>query len=236
MNIPDLSYNPAARIEARFMGIDRRPLLIIDSVLRYPEQLVKYAVEHGQFRTPHGTSYYPGMNGVLPQNYGTTLLPALRPILEGVFFIPRDKPVSLDSYFGLATYDVKALKPEQCVPHFDSSNPFRVALIHFLFKKPYGGTAFFRHLPTMYESVAGERFKPYCAQVTQELETLVTPQAYVSTETPRYSQIDYVEGIYNRLIAFSTTSLHSGILNEVELSTDPDVGRLTANCFVEVCN
>jgi hypothetical protein len=232
--LPDFSFNPSARIEGRFFGFERQPLLIIDDVLRHPEQMVDYAVQRGGFKAPLTGSYYPGLNGDLPRGYGPQLTQALRPLLEKGFGVPRDAELTWEGFFGLTTYAPHELEPLQCVPHFDSSNPYRLAIVHYLCGSPYRGTAFFRHLPSGYESISYNRFEPYKTRVEAELRDAPPPQAYVDAQTRHYQQIDYVEAAFNRVAVYRTTSLHAAIMAGGELSRDPAAGRLTANSFIQV--
>jgi hypothetical protein len=231
--LPDLTFNPAARVQARRIGTERQPLLVIDNVMCHPDQMVRYAVQFGDFKRPPEGSYYPGVNGEVPPGYGPALVQALRPLLHKVFGIPQSATLIHEGFFGLTTTPPQALQPLQTVPHVDSSNPYRLAMVHYFCGEPYRGTAFFRHLTTAFESVDYRRFDTYRDTVGRELETLETPRAYVDRDTPRYKQIDYVEAMFDRLAVYRTTSLHAAVMTGAELSDDPAVGRLTANSFIQ---
>ena len=230
---PDLSFNPNARIQARYLGAEHQPLLVIDNVLSHPGDMVRYAVERADFRSPPPGSYYPGLNGDLPADYGPSLVRALRPLLAKGFGIPENAIMTHEGFFGLTTAAPGDLQPLQTIPHFDSSNPYRLAMVHYFCGAPYQGTAFFRHLPTAFESIDFRRFDAYRDQVEHELATHDTPQAYVDRLTPRYQQIDYVEAVFDRLAVYRTTSLHAAVMSGAELSADPASGRLTANSFIQ---
>jgi hypothetical protein len=232
--LPDFSFNAAARIQGRYIGFERQPLLIIDDVLQHPEQMTQYAAAHGGFAAPLTGSYYPGLNGALPEGYGAALIGALRPLLEKGFGVPRNAVLTYEGFFGLTTYAPEQLEPLQCIPHFDSSDPHRLAIVHYLCGAPYKGTAFFRHLPSGYESIGHARFDLYRRRVEAELAAESPVRAYVDETTPRYKQIDYVEAAFNRLAVYRTTSLHAAVMAGGELSADPAVGRLTANSFIQV--
>jgi hypothetical protein len=231
--VPDLTFNPEARIQGRYIGKERQPLLVIDNVLKHPESMVRYAAEQSVFQTPSERSNYPGLNGDLPPNYAPELARALRPLLRQGFGIPETEDISCQGFFGLTTAQAGELRPVQCIPHSDSPNPYRLAILHYFCGQPYGGTAFFRHLPTGFESVDRQRYAYYRNTVENELAVFDTPLAYAGSSTPRYQQIDYVDAVFDRLVVYRTTSLHSGIMNDAELRTDPATGRLTANTFIE---
>jgi hypothetical protein len=230
---PDLTFNPDARIQGRYIGSERQPLLVIDDVLKHPESIVRYAAEQSVFQAPPGRSNYPGLNGNLPPLYVAELVRALRPLLHSGFGIPQSAEVTCQGFFGLTTARPDALAPVQSIPHCDSPNPYRLAILHYFCGEPFCGTAFFRHLPTGFESVDDRRSTYYRNTVENELAVFGVAPAYASPSTPRYRQIDSVDAVFNRLVVYRTTSLHSAIMNNAELTSDPATGRLTANSFVE---
>lgn len=233
MNFPDLSFNPAARIEGRHIGAENQPLLIIDNVLRHPQQMVDYAADHGQFAAPPEGSYYPGRNGVLPPDYGPSLVTALRPLLARGFGIPASQRLSYEGFFGLTTFAAETLDPLQTIPHFDSTNPYRLAMVHYFCAAPFQGTAFFRHEPTGYEFIDSARLEDYRTHVDAELKQ-ETRRTYADEATPRYRRTDYVEAVFDRLAVYRTTILHAGMMGGAVLTNDPKTGRLTANSFIEI--
>ncbi len=231
--VPDLTFNPDARIQGRHIGKERQPLLIIDNVLKYPETLVDYAVGQSVFRPPAGRSSYPGLNGDLPPDYGPELVRALRPLLQQGFGVLERESLSWQGFFGLTTAHAGDLQPLQRIPHCDSPKPHRLAMVHYFCGAPFRGTAFFRHITTGFEAVDHRRYDGYRDIVESELAASAPPQAYVDGSTPHYEQIDYVDAVFNRLAVYRTTSLHSAIMDGGELSPDPATGRLTANSFIE---
>ncbi len=230
---PDLTFNPRARIDARSVGDERMPLLVIDNVLQHPEQMVEFAVAHGNFAPPPKGSYYPGLNGALPPAYGRSLVSALRPLLAQIFGISEKERLSYEGFFGLSTLSGKQLEPLQTIPHFDSDNPRRLAMVHYFCGAPFRGTALYRHLPTGFETVDSRRVGRYRQHVFAELEN-APRHDYIEDETQHYIQIDCVPAQFNRLAVYSTTSLHSALLGGAPLTGDPRTGRLTANSFIEI--
>lgn len=233
-SVPDLTFNPDARIQGRYIGRERQPLLVIDNVLKHPETMVRYAAEQSVFQPPSERSNYPGLNGGLPPDYVGELARALRPLLHKGFGIPEQAYLSCQGFFGLTTTRPGDLRPLQRIPHCDSPNIHRLAIVHYFCGAPYGGTGFFRHLPTGFESVDHRRYNHYRDTVEAELAVSEIPAAYANPSTPQYEQIDYVDAVFDRLAVYRTTSLHSACLNDAELSPDPESGRLTANSFIEV--
>ncbi len=226
---PDMTFNPGARIQGRYIGSERQPLLVIDNVLKHPQTLVRYAVEQSVFGAPSDKSNYPGLNGNLPPQYGPALVQALRPLLHKGFGIPESETLHCSGFFGLTTTAPGELRPLQRIPHGDSQNPYKLALVHYFCGAPYRGTAFFRHIPTGFESVDHRRYDHYRQTVETEVATSETGDT-----VGLYEQIDHVEAVFDRLAVYRTTSLHSAMMDGAAFTQDPATGRLTANSFIEI--
>lgn len=224
--------NTAARFIHRSMGREGQPLVVIDDVLQDPQTLVDHACALS-FSPPPG-GYYPGLNAELPLDYVTGLTTGLRPLLEQVFGLPAARPVDLSGYFGLATQAAEALQPVQTLPHHDSTDPRQLAIVHYLARGAQGGTGFYRQNATGFESVDSARQPAYAAACAEQLAHRDAPALHVGPQTPGYTQIDASEALFNRLIVYRTTSLHSGLLEASSLTNDPATGRLTANVFVRL--
>lgn len=234
-DFPDPVFNNNARVSVRRIGREMQPLIIVDDVLVNPEVMVDFARDRASHEAPPEGSYFPGSNGKLPPAYGTRLTITLRPALERVFGLPRGASLSHEGFFGIATTPAEALQPLQTVPHFDSLDPHRIAMVHYFCGAPYDGTAFFRHTATGYETVDARRSEPYRRQVFEEMEVLNRDGlAHVRRDMPYFEEIEYVEPVFNRLAIYRTTSLHAGILGHSALAPSPAEGRLTANSFIAV--
>ncbi|MEI9902982.1 MAG: DUF6445 family protein [Asticcacaulis sp.] len=228
-----IGLNPAARIDLRQIGRERQPLLVIDDVLSDPDALVDMA-KAADWQKPRHTQY-PGLNAPLPAAYSHAVIRALRPLLQRGFGIPAHRQLNFFGFFALATQSPNQLQPIQKIPHRDSPDPFRIAMVHYLCRGQTGGTAFFRHQATGFESVDFERRETYDRTAAGELalggDRLTR---HVTAETPNYEQVDFAAMAFNRLVVYRSHVLHSGLLDESVLSEDPATGRLTANSFLEV--
>lgn len=225
--------NAHARIDLRRIGHEGHPLLIIDDALAQPEELIGQALK-AEFSPPDHTRY-PGLNAPLPAAYSQTVMTALRPMLERGFGIPRHLPLRFFGFFALATRAAEDLEPIQKVPHHDSPDPFRIAMVHYLCRNQKGGTGFFRHTATGFEGVDAGRRPAYVEQAAAELEAVKDRLTHhVTVDTPNYEMIDRADIVFNRLIVYRSHVLHAGLLDEATLSDDPATGRLTTNSFIEV--
>ncbi len=230
---PPLRISPDARMEMRRVGREGHPLLIIDDAISQPERLVEAAFV-APFERPAHTRY-PGLNAPLPEFYGRGILNAVNPLLARGFGMPANLRKTMFGFFALATQAPEELEPIQKVPHHDSPDPFRIAMVHYLCQDVAGGTGFFRHKATGFEGVDARRRPEYVRLAAAELEEASGRLTHhVTDETPNYELIDFAELKFNRLIIYRSHVLHSGLLEGAVLTDDPRTGRLTANSFIDI--
>jgi hypothetical protein len=224
-----IQINPAARVQLRHYGEELNPLLVIDDVLLNPEQLVETAAQT-PFSAPEAT-FYPGLNAPLPPTYLQTLLPILRPSLMRAFDIGEGRLLSR-AFFALSTLRVEDMQPLQKIPHYDQPDPRCLAMVHYLGRDQVGGTGFFRHVPTGFESIDRTRREAYMAMVASELDTLGDRlTGYTGPDTPNYELLETVAPKFNRLVIYRSHVLHCALFDGARLTDDPRTGRLTANSF-----
>ncbi|WP_414994042.1 DUF6445 family protein [Asticcacaulis sp.] len=210
-------------------GEEGHALLVIDDVLLNPDDLVEAAVQT-PFSAPEAT-FYPGLNAPLPATYLQTLLPILRPSLMRAFGIGEGRLASR-AFFALSTFSPAEMVPLQKIPHYDQPDPRCLAMVHYLGRNQGGGTGFFRHTPTGFESIDRSRREGYMAQVAAELEALGDRlTGYTGADTPNYELLERVEPQFNRLVIYQSHVLHCALFDGARLTDDPRTGRLTANSF-----
>lgn len=214
------------------VGVERQPLMVVDDVLADPQAMIDAARE-ARFYVPHHTNY-PGVNAPIPRSYYLTVITALRGPIEAAFELPRAAYVSYFGFFALATIGAADAQPIQKIPHRDSPDPDRLAMVHYLCRGNFGGTGFFRHRATGYESVDASRQPLYESTARRELiETPPAENRYADARTSNYELIGQSEAVFNRLIIYRSHVLHTALLADGAGSPDPAVGRLTANGFIE---
>lgn len=224
--------SPNISFEFRRIGREKQPLLIVDHVLDDPEALVAEALSADYYVPEH--TYYPGVNARLPEAYYQPLLAGLRAPLEKAFGVSPRAGLDYFGFFALATQQASGARPIQKIPHHDSPEPGRLAMVHYLCRGPYGGTGFFRHKATGFESIDLGRHEGYLARVGTELDQAVPAESYAGEGTAGFELIDYAELVFNRLIIYRSHVLHSGLLGSAPLPDDPGTGRLTANGFIQM--
>ena len=219
--------------EYRLIGTSRAPLLIVDNVSDEAEQVSAVAADLCPFPTAKG-NFYPGLRRFITARdtaaaaYVRKTLQSLAGRINRAFGI--DGFDLLEASFSMITASPDTLLPAQRVPHFDSTDPRYLAVLHFLSDTPDTGTAFFRQRETGIEQVTSANRAAFVAAAQQDA---AATSGYIGASNPAYEQIARVEALRDRLIVYPGSMLHSGVIPAgMIFSPDPRVGRLTANFFI----
>jgi Family of unknown function (DUF6445) len=216
-------------IRVERIGHEGVPVVVMENFVLRPELFADDAAMLGF--APMGP-HYPGIRAVVPPALVKRFVEPLAPLIADVFGV-HDCTV-VDALYSLVTTKPEALTPIQRLPHFDGVEPGRLALLHFLGGAAESGTAFYRHRATGFETVTAARLPDY--ERTLESEVLakgVPGAAYIAGDTDIFEQIAVFEGHYNRALLYRSNALHCArIPDNLALSDDPAVGRLTVNTFL----
>jgi hypothetical protein len=225
--------NPGLSPQLLYVGQQQTPVIIIDNLVTdLPALLADAAAAEFQ---ADADSYYPGVRAFLPRPYVIAVLNAIYPLLYQVYQIPTElrlKPQ--DIYYSLITTPEAELKPLQCLPHFDSTSPYYLALLHYLSPPPHGGTGLFRHRPTALERITAAVQDDYFQSAKQYFEKNTAPaQRYCVQSDDHYELYQQLEYRQNRLVIYPGNLLHSSLVNPAtDISAAINTGRLTANIFI----
>jgi len=228
------SAKPGMSVETVVVGNERQSVVVIDGLLAEPEALVEYAATEVKFRALKGdVNYYPGVRAPVPQQYLAALYDSIKPILRETFGFDTDGPVKATCSLSMVTVPPEKLNLFQRLPHFDTADPRQLAVLHYFCQSSHGGTSFYRHRATGYESITQERLPIYLERLKGEVEGHGPPPArYASDSDERFERIAAFAAIFNRVLIYRSQVLHSGSINaDAALSSDPRSGRLTANAF-----
>ena len=226
--------HPGLRLQARRIGAEGAPLLVIDQAVADPDRLVRKAAR-GHF-TPQG-AMFPGLRIRAPLSYEVFLERLLRPLLEPHFGMPARSRLAFPMcHYSLVTTAPERLDPLQRVPHVDSVQSNGLATVHYLFRGDWGGTAFYRHRGTGFEVVDDSRGEAYFARLQDEVAREdATGPGYINGDSPLFERVDSVDGVYNRLVLYRRNSLHSGNIDSARVPpADALAGRLSINSFIDV--
>ena len=229
----DFSLNGRLGASLEHVGEEREPVLVLEDVLARPQALIDYAAREVRFAPVWGPQGgYPGVRAPAPLNYVEMLVRSLSPAIEKAFGLDRVRLANAECNFSLVTLPPDRLVPLQRIPHADTADPLQFALLHYLCDTHFGGTAFYRHRATGFETLTPERVAVYEQARSREVADGTDPE-YITGDHPHYLQTAAFEARPNRVIVYRSRTLHSGqIRDPARLSDDPRRGRLTANIFV----
>jgi hypothetical protein len=226
-----VARHPEMRMQILNLGREAAPLIVVDNLVSNPDELVDLAATKVFAEAP---SYYPGLRAKAPLSYQRFVLEELRSAIDDAFGLRGRQLRFSECNFSLVTTPGEKLSYLQRVPHVDSLMNDELAMIHYLFRKDLGGTAFYRHRRTGFEFVDVARQIPYLNQLEEEKAGPDSAQArYINGDTALYERICSQDGVFNRLLMYRRTTLHSGSI-PVGFVPDrnPRTGRLSINGFI----
>ncbi len=227
-----LNRHPGIRVAHRSIGAEGAPLLVIDQLVAEPERLVGRAARS---RFVRQGSMFPGIRARAPLSYERLLESTLTPLLSRCFGLAPGRFQFSMCHYSLVTQAPDTLHFLQRVPHVDSLDVGGLATVHYLFQRPWGGTAFYRHRRTGFESIDAARREAYFDCLDHERTEGGEPDGYINADTALFERIASVDGVFNRLVVYRRNSLHSGSIdNAMAPPPDPLAGRLSINSFIDV--
>lgn len=223
---------PNINVRECTIGNEKAPLLVVDNFVKQPDELIKWALP--KFFAPAGR-FFPGVRAKAPLTYQRFVLGQLQDTLLNVFQIEGRSMRFSMCHYSLVTTPPEKLVMEQRIPHLDSVGSNGLASIHYLFRKGYGGTAFYRHRTTGFEYVDESRQETYFKSLEEEINGPDMPgPEYIDGDTPLFQQIEKQDGIFNRILIYRRNSLHSGCIDRSFVSdANPLTGRLSINSFID---
>lgn len=225
------AINPNATVHLAAVGDEREPLIVVDNLMADPEALVSLAAE-GATYGPAGAAY-PGLRASLPDAYNFALHGALRTWLRDTFNIPDELAMTLNSSFALITDPADRLKPLQRIPHVDMHGDYNLAMVHYLCGPEFGGTSFFRHRSTGFETIREARKDAYDRALNVEMNSQVVSAAFPDETHPFFDHLATINSAFNRIVIYRACLLHSpAIRRGSHFSADPRQGRLTITAFL----
>ena len=204
----EVRLNPDARLRKLTIGREKAPRIVIDGFVSDPDAA--------------GLPESAPAGGLGP------------PLLEFFGLAGKRLEISI-CHYSLVTTPPEKLTLMQRVPHFDTPTANRLATVHYLFRKDFGGTAFCRHRKTGFESIDDSRKDEYARSLVAENHGPNMPgPEFINGDTALYEQVERQDGVFNRIIVYRGNSLHSGCIDR-EFVPDPNplTGRLSINCFID---
>jgi len=222
-----------ARLQVRvdYIGNEHSPVVVIEGMWPDPQALVDVAASRSDYSAR--SLYYPGVRSSAPAEYAQAALQQLRDLIQSTFELRTELSVT-DSTFSLVVTPAANLVAFQRVPHFDSPDPRRVALLHYLCGPEHGGTSFYRHRSSGIEVITEENREGYIKAVNAEVKAHGIPAArFIDEDTAMFERIAKYDCAFNRALIYRGNSLHSVTTPASFVpNNDPRTGRLTVNTFL----
>ncbi len=219
---------PAIQIE--IIGHERQPVVVVDDFVAEPERLRTAAAALAY--EPLGR-HYPGVRAPVAPDEVSAYLTPLQELIAQVFGVAREIEL-VSAAYSIVTTRPADLTPIQRLPHFDGFEAGRVALLHYLGGPEQGGTAFYRHRSTGYETITADRHATYDAALHRDVARHGLPgPAYIAGDTPIYEQTARFAARANRALIYRGHLLHCADLPaDLDFTPDPRTARLTVNTFL----
>ena len=234
-SVAGMRVNRDASPQVRVIGNERTPVIVIDDFARHPGAVADFACRKADFALEK-KSAYPGVRAELSRDYDAAALRALEPLLRATYAVPEHLVLMrVNAVYSLVSTCERDLKITQCAPHVDSNKPYFLAMTHYLNRGDFGGTGFYRHVPTGYEAITEDRVGGlFNASYEHYALHGVPPPRYFRESDGHYELIHRVEYRPNRLLAYPGNLLHTGLIDPArDVNADPRSGRLTMNLFVD---
>jgi len=220
----------ARSVRVERIGDEGEPVVVIDNFSPHPEQLVEDAATltfttRGQF--------YPGVRAQVTPRYFDGLAEILAPVARDVFGYRQRLGIN-GALYSLVTTPPDELELPQRIPHFDGVKEGMVAIIHYLTLGDIGGTSFYRHRATGFETVNAARHRAYLDALQADFAAHGEPApGYIEGDTPIFERIAAFAPAWNRALIYRSSLLHcAAITDDTPLSADPAMGRLTVASFL----
>ncbi|WP_082443199.1 MULTISPECIES: DUF6445 family protein [unclassified Sphingomonas] len=219
---------PEVRVER--IGQEGEPIVIVDGFAPDPDRLIAEGCA-APLQADGGN--YPGVRAPVDPRYceevGALVAAAARRVFGHAERLTFDRVL-----FSLTTTPPAALRLAQRLPHIDAVEPGRLALVHYLGRRAWGGTRFFRHRTTGFETIGPDRHAAYLAALADDLAREgEPPPGYIAGETGLFVPIAHVTARPNRAVLYRSHLLHCAAIDHGRvLPADPATGRLTIAAFL----
>jgi hypothetical protein len=227
------AFNPDAEVELVRIGRCGLKVSVIDNALQDPEGVAALGFAQSYVEDPD--NFYPGVRAALPESFSTAFRAWLTPILQRNGVLESNEAINADaSFFSVVTTASKDLRPIQCIPHYDSTDPNLLAAVIYLCGPRFSGTAFYRHRRTGYEEITSDNVSNYQLALNTDLRIHGAPkQEYANGDSVLFETVFGSELKFNRAIVYPARVLHAArIEKQFNAPTDPSEWRLTVTALL----
>ena len=239
-NLRTIRINNDATVEFLELASGQE-VIIVDDFLSAPDELRDFArARAGEFLMPPKS--YPGLVLGIDDRAMADIYRFVRSTLGSHFSFFRGG-AQFSTLMSMTTLQPDELSNLQRLCHSDppaAGGRLNFAFVFYLFEnEELGGTGFYRwkEQEAITAATALEIEDPAKALVflKEHFDTYNKPPCYMTESTEIAERINQVPAKFNRLVFYSGEIPHSAQISSPELlSSDPDNGRLTLNCFASV--
>ncbi len=228
------SIDPKPNIRVARVGPEDVPIVVLDDIATDGgARLCAEALTAG-FKN-EDKYMYPGIRAPLSAEYVLEVLQPVYRQLYSIYGIPNNKVLRpTQACYSLITLPERELTPMQCIPHFDTCDPYFFAVLHYLAPGEHGDTGLFMHQPTGFCRVHPDREESYFRSMQHYFDLHGPPRrSYITEDDGQFRLYYRIPYKANRLVIYPGNMLHSTIVNkDKDIDPSPVSGRLTANVFV----
>ena len=219
------------QIRVEYIGNERAPVVVVENVWPEPQALIEAAAGKSDYSVR--SLYYPGVRSSAPPDYARAVTAQLSDVIRSTFGFSGELTIT-DSTFSLVATPGEKLVAFQRVPHFDSTDANRLALLHYLCGPRHGGTSFYRHRSTGIESITDENRERYIKAVNAEVKASgIPPARFIDDDTDLFERVARYECTFNGALIYRGRILHSvNMPRDFVPDSNPRTGRLTVNTFL----
>lgn len=219
---------PSIRVER--IGAEGEPVVLVENFSADPDRL---AAEAEALPFEVMGPFYPGVRARARASYMQGLGSILAPVMRDVFGY-RQRLLFDRALYSIVTTPADRLSLPQRIPHFDGVEEGKIAILHYLNHEDRGGTSFFRHRSTGYETVGAARHRAYLDALHADFARLGEPPAgYIAGDTSIFERTAHFAPAYNRALIYRSALLHcAAVPNDAAFGADPRTGRLTVASFL----
>ena len=209
-------------------GQDDEPLVVIDDFAEAQLPRLISLARQGRFAPVPG---FPGARSPADPTYLGLNGEVLHRALAEQFGFDGGLRIKSCNY-SIVALTPEQLSPEQRVPHYDDPGEELLAILHYLGDEADGGTAFYRHRRTGFETLRPDRVDAYHEALREDDPRFGEPaQAYCYGDSERFELTGEVAAKRDRLVIYRGRRLHSGRILHPPSGNRRDRVRLTLNTF-----
>jgi hypothetical protein len=227
------AFNHNADVELVRIGRRGIKVSVIDNVLRDPEGVA--ALGLAQSYVEDRGNLYPGLRAAMPESFSASFRAWLTPTLQRNGMLESHQVISDDtSFFSVVTTASKDLRPIQCIPHYDSTDPSLLAAVIYLCSPRFSGTAFYRHRRTGYEEITEQNVGNYQLALNSDMRMHGAPEKkYINGDSVLFETVFSNELKFNSAIVYPARILHAAkIGKQFTAPKDRNEWRLTVTALL----